>query len=204
MAQATMVRGTFLRIADVRSQPANISVAASRSTPSRRVVPSRKLPDRHHHSTPRPSPTKPITRSSATCLLPANHAIHQAKPALRHQAWMPSSQSCGPVSLPPDATVQQQPQGGIQPTHCQRRRGRSARFAGYCWRQRGQRSACKAPRLCRKRILAVHLQRDARLRRGTPLKPRTAEPLVPGQRQVAHDDGERGKRRHVRPLAEPD
>jgi hypothetical protein len=49
---ANLVRGTFLRIADVRSQPANISVAASRSTPSRRVVPSRKLPDRRHHRTP--------------------------------------------------------------------------------------------------------------------------------------------------------
>ena len=45
-------QGTFLRIADVRSQPANISVAASRSTPSRRVVPFRKLPDRHHLITP--------------------------------------------------------------------------------------------------------------------------------------------------------
>jgi hypothetical protein len=42
LAMANFVRGTFLRIADVRSQPANISVAASRSTPSRRVVPSPK------------------------------------------------------------------------------------------------------------------------------------------------------------------
>ena len=47
LAEAKLVRGTFLRIADVRSQPANISVAASRSTPSRRVVPSHKLPDPH-------------------------------------------------------------------------------------------------------------------------------------------------------------
>src|SRR5215217_5241541 len=30
--------------------------------------------------------------------------------ALRHQAWGAASQSRGPVSLPPDATVQQQPQ----------------------------------------------------------------------------------------------
>jgi hypothetical protein len=67
---ACLVRGTFLRIADVRSQPANISVAASRSTPSRRVVPSPKLPDRHHHSAPTAT-TKPITRSSATGLLSA-------------------------------------------------------------------------------------------------------------------------------------
>jgi hypothetical protein len=62
-------QGTFLRIADVRSQPTNISVAASRSTPSRRVVPSRKLPDRRHHSTSRPPPTTPITH--AQCDLPA-------------------------------------------------------------------------------------------------------------------------------------
>src|SRR5512132_1706630 len=56
---ANLVRGTFLRIADVRSQPANISVAASRSTPSRRVVPSRKLPDRRHHSTPTATQHRP-------------------------------------------------------------------------------------------------------------------------------------------------
>jgi hypothetical protein len=30
--------------------------------------------------------------------------------ALRHQAWGAASQSCGAVSLPPDAAVQQQPQ----------------------------------------------------------------------------------------------
>jgi hypothetical protein len=29
--------------------------------------------------------------------------------ALRHQAWGAASQSCGSVSLPPDAAVQQQP-----------------------------------------------------------------------------------------------
>jgi hypothetical protein len=29
--------------------------------------------------------------------------------ALRHQAWIAASQSCGPVSLPADAAVQQQP-----------------------------------------------------------------------------------------------
>jgi hypothetical protein len=33
--------------------------------------------------------------------------------ALRHQAWMASSQSCGLVSLPPDATVQQQAQAVV-------------------------------------------------------------------------------------------
>src|SRR5512132_4405990 len=68
---ANLVRGTFLRIADVRSQPANISVAASRSTPSRRVVPSRKLPDRRHHSTP----TATQHRSRAP-----TRAVHCPKP----------------------------------------------------------------------------------------------------------------------------
>jgi hypothetical protein len=31
------------------------------------------------------------------------------KLALRHQAWGAASQSCGSVSLPPDAAMQQQP-----------------------------------------------------------------------------------------------
>ena len=38
-----------------------------------------------------------------------NPAESLGKPALRHQAWIAASQSCGPVSLPPDAAVQQQP-----------------------------------------------------------------------------------------------
>src|SRR6266545_4680125 len=73
---ANLVRGTFLRIADVRSQPANISVAASRSIPSRRVVPSPTLPDRRHHRTP----TLPSTDHALQRELSAapNHPIHQA------------------------------------------------------------------------------------------------------------------------------
>jgi hypothetical protein len=37
---ACLVRGTFLRIADLRSQPANIPLAGSRPTPRRRVMPT--------------------------------------------------------------------------------------------------------------------------------------------------------------------
>ena len=44
---ATVARGTFLRMADVRSQPANISVAASRSPLTRRVVPPQEPPGHH-------------------------------------------------------------------------------------------------------------------------------------------------------------
>lgn len=38
MAEATQVRGNFLRITDMRFRPANISVAASRTTVRRRIV----------------------------------------------------------------------------------------------------------------------------------------------------------------------
>ena len=44
---ATVARGTFLGMADVRSQPANISVAASRSPLTRRVVPPQEPPGHH-------------------------------------------------------------------------------------------------------------------------------------------------------------
>src|SRR5919106_2111441 len=44
---------------------------------------------------------------------PLSSVLVDSNPALRHQAWMASSQSCGPVSLPPDATVQQQAQAVV-------------------------------------------------------------------------------------------
>ncbi len=37
-AEANLVRGTFLRMTDLRSRPANISVAANRTTARRRIV----------------------------------------------------------------------------------------------------------------------------------------------------------------------
>ena len=49
LAEAKLVRGNFLRIPDLRSRPANISVAASRTTVRRRIVetsePDRRQPD---------------------------------------------------------------------------------------------------------------------------------------------------------------
>jgi len=38
LAEAHLVRGTFLRMNDMRSRPANISVAVSRTTVRRRVL----------------------------------------------------------------------------------------------------------------------------------------------------------------------
>jgi hypothetical protein len=106
----------------VRSQPANISVAGSRATLSRRVVPSPKPPGPHQHAAHRPSPSAPsraptLTRDLLTCLhtTPSTREIvpltrRSISVALRQQAWERPPQSCGPVSLPPDAAVQQQPQ----------------------------------------------------------------------------------------------
>ena len=46
-AEAKLVRGNFLRITDMRSRPANISVAASRTTVRRRIVETSEPAHRH-------------------------------------------------------------------------------------------------------------------------------------------------------------
>src|SRR6266545_8126343 len=80
---ALLVRGTSLRIADLRSQPAYISVVVGRSTMPRRVVPTQ--PPGHHQARSTPRARQPASRRPAlpAPLPPAqNHAIYQAKRSL--------------------------------------------------------------------------------------------------------------------------
>ena len=78
-AGAPLVRGTFLRIADLRSRPANISVAARRSTLPRRVVPT---PEPGHHR----DPGSPATRHqhlASTSAVSAAPTCRETMPSTR-------------------------------------------------------------------------------------------------------------------------
>ena len=76
-AEAKLVRGNFLRIPDMRFRPANISVAASRTTLRRRIVETSERalhpdPDqefRRHHDA-KGAPRKPW-RASSSMVAPA-------------------------------------------------------------------------------------------------------------------------------------
>jgi hypothetical protein len=67
-AKLLSVRGTFLRIADLRSQPANISLAGSRPTPRRRVMPT--TGPAHHRR------TGPASTITAITIVVPKHAPH--------------------------------------------------------------------------------------------------------------------------------
>jgi hypothetical protein len=77
--ETMLVRGPFLRIADLWSRPANIRVAACRSMPPRRVVPATELGRHQPCSDPpaagtlRPRPAPP----ARSARMPSDHAIHQ-------------------------------------------------------------------------------------------------------------------------------
>jgi hypothetical protein len=71
-------QGTFLRLADVRSQSANISMAGSRSILSRRVVSPRKPPDHHPAGPTRTSATISTPSAPAPRLAAQHHALYQA------------------------------------------------------------------------------------------------------------------------------
>jgi hypothetical protein len=60
---------------------------------------------------------------ACSALSPENTTSWLALTALRHQAWSAVSQSRGPVSLPRDAVVQQQPQPVL------------AKLRKSCWRR---------------------------------------------------------------------
>jgi hypothetical protein len=77
---AATSQGTFLRLADMRSQPATISVAASQSTVSWRVVPHPEPPDRPYR---RGKSTHTRTHAPQRArLAAAHHAIHRGTVAL--------------------------------------------------------------------------------------------------------------------------
>jgi len=87
-AEANLVRGTFLRITDMRFRPANIRVAASRTTVRRRIV---------EHSEPDHHPPSSIRRHSK--------GAHK-------KAWRPSSSS---VLAATDRALKASPSGGLRP-----------------------------------------------------------------------------------------
>ena len=72
-AEAKLVRGNFLRIPDMRSRPAYISVAASRTTVRRRIVETSE-PARHPRGDHRASPSDADAGGSQEAL--AGFLIH--------------------------------------------------------------------------------------------------------------------------------
>jgi hypothetical protein len=82
---AFLVRGTFLRTADLRSQPAYTSMVVRRSTMPRRVVPT---PPPGHHQ------TRAHTRRTSEHL-EASRAVRAAAPC---PETMPSTRQNGPLT----------------------------------------------------------------------------------------------------------
>jgi len=82
-AEANLVRGTFLRITDMRSRPANIRVAVSRTTVRRRIV-EHLEPDRLREDIPgrgRDCAHKKAWRPSSSSVLTATDRAVKAPPA---------------------------------------------------------------------------------------------------------------------------
>jgi hypothetical protein len=88
--------GPFLRITDLRSRPANATVAASRSTPPRHVVSTREHGHPHRSRPPPAATSTPPTPQahSAIVPMPDNHAIHQAKRFLDRPFHIRSLECC--------------------------------------------------------------------------------------------------------------
>ena len=76
LAEAKLVRGTFLRITDMRSRPANISVAVSRTTVRRRIVDISE--PAHHQWADTNEPSRGSARGSQEALtgFPIHGACH--------------------------------------------------------------------------------------------------------------------------------